>query len=132
MEILYKACDGEIFDTANECEAHENLLEMRGVKAFFANSAGETISLDDVIEDRDNIEDIVFIKYFSKDDYNKVCKLFDYYGITCPEDYAEDYSEPHCWYWDESIHYGGWVNLYERLGELERIKEIFDNFEKRG
>lgn len=134
MEILYKAFDGKIFNDEDECADYENLLEITGKPCgIFATTEGELFTAVDILQHRFAFEDAIFIYCENREAYRNAADLFDYYGSTFPEwsDLVDD-DVSRCWMWDETSHYGEWVDLDSRLWELEKLKKIYDKFTKRG
>ena len=130
MDYLYRAFDGIIFEEEDDCLAHERLIETKDANIYFADAEGEQITLEEIITQSVSVDDIAFIKCGTYEDYEKLCSLFDDFGVQCPEDWwkgNKNPSEARCWYWDESTGYGGWSNLRKRLEELERLKNIYEN-----
>ena len=71
------------------------------------------------------MEDIRYIKCTTYEDYEKMCNLFDQFGSIAPHDWGDMYTtDARCWYWDEGVGYGDWVNLRTRIDELEWLKDI--------
>jgi len=127
MEQIYRAFDGTIFEDEDDCLAYEQMAEVKGANIYFADVDGEQITLEEIITQAVSTDDIAFIKCGTYEDYEKLCNLFDEFGIQSPEDWDNyNTADAQCWYWDESTGYGEWANLRKRLTELERLKTIVE------
>jgi len=128
MDYLYRANDGTIFEEEEDCLAYERMAETKGANIYFADAEGEQITLEEIITQMVSVDDIAFIKCGTYEDYEKLCSLFDEFGVQCPEDWDNKNTvDAQCWYWDESTGYGEWSNLRKHLAELERLKTIYEN-----
>ena len=135
MEILYKACDGKIFDKEEDCAYYETLLEIGNKPcAIFADWRGRVFTLKEALNpDSSYSPDAVMYVYAANKNlwacaYN--C-LFEPYGIECPEwddSLADD--EPQAWLYDESC--DGWKTWESKVKDYFETKEIFDKMIKRG
>lgn len=130
MTELYRADDGTIFEDEEDCLIYERTCELKDANIYFANSVGEQITVEEIITQTISIEDIAFIKCATYEDYEKMCNLFDEFGVVCPEDWDDKNTrDAQCWYWADGETYydsGEWVNLRARINELERLKSIFE------
>ena len=137
MEILYKACDGQIFDSEEDCAYHETMLEI-GDKpcAIFADSHGKVFSLKDALTAGSGYSpDSVMYMYAKNREVFEIAReyLFDAFGITCPEwdaSLADD--EPQAWYFEDAYWSDGWKTWESKVQDYFETKEIFDKMMKRG
>ena len=128
MTELYKADDGTIFEDEDDCIAYERACEMKDTNIYFATADGEQITIEEIATQSVSVEDIYYIKCTTYEDYEKMCDLFDELGYMYPRDWGDrNTSDARCWYWDENVGYGDWVNLRTRIiNELEKLKSILE------
>lgn len=132
MTELYRADDGTIFEEEEDCLIYERTCEMKDANIYFADIHGEQITVEEIITQAVRIEDIIFIKCPTYEDYEKMCNFFEEFGTVYPEDWGDtNISETRCWYWsnsetDCSGSWGSWKNLRTRLDELENLKNILE------
>lgn len=135
MEILYRAGDGRIFETEEDCAYHETLLEI-GDKpcAIFADWRGHVFTLKDALNHESGYSPESVMYMFAANSDLWACArdyLFEPYGIECPDwDMSLANDEPQAWFYDES--YGGWKTWESKVKDYFETKEIFDKMMKRG
>ena len=88
MIELYKAFDGMIFEDEDDCLAYERMAETKDANIYFVDANGEQITLEEIITQTVSTDDIAFIKCGTYEDYEKLCNLFDEFGIQSPEDWG--------------------------------------------
>lgn len=128
METVYRSFDGKEFKTKYDCEKYEILGCIRNKPySMFADKDGTEISLDDFDSFRDCVTNVYYIVCRDYCDYLDVAAAFNYFKCTYPEWGGQrdvDNSIPHIWWW--SNHFDRWVDMKDRLGELEKQKTIYE------
>lgn len=136
MEQIYRAFDGTIFEYEDDCLRYERMLKYAGnTSLLFADLRGKYISMENLLNQEDSIEDICFIICKSYEGYKELCELFDEFGLNAPENWGDinDNETPRCWFWREDRYADGyWDTLYNVLEEAERLKNIFENLAEKG
>ena len=134
MEIIYRAFDGKDFDDEDECRTYELLTEFSNKpSAVFATTDGEIFTLKDILEEQYAIEDAIYIYCANYEAYNNTAEVFDEFGSTFPEwDSCAFLEISRCWMWDETVHYGSWVDLGEKLSRFDTMKKIYEKLAEKG
>ena len=128
METVYRSFDGKEFKTQYDCEKHELLKRIINKPySMFADKDGNEVSIDEFGFFRDIVTDIYYIVCQNYYDYLDVANAFNYCGCTSPEwDDQHEVSKltPHIWWWNN--HLDRWVDMRERLAQLEKQKAIYE------
>lgn len=136
MEIFYKACDGQIFDSEEDCAYHEILLEI-GDKhcAIFADWYGRIFTLKDALNSKNgySLEPNMYYMYAKNREAFESAReyLFEPYGLESPDwDVSLADDEPQAWFYDEND--CSWKTWASKIQDYFETKEIFDEMMKRG
>lgn len=135
MEILYRAYDGKMFDTEEDCAFYETLAEI-GDKpcAIFADWRGNIFTLKDALNYGSSYSpESVMYMYAKNFEVFETAReyLFEAYGIECPDwDVSLDDDEPQAWLYDEECN--EWKTWKSKVKEYFETKKIFDEMMKRG
>ena len=134
MEVIYRAFDGKCFEDEDECRTHELLTEFSSKpSAVFATKDGKLFTLKDILEEQYAIEDVIYLYCANYEAYKNTAEVFDDFGSTFPEwGNRVPYEVSRCWVWDETVSYGSWVDLEEKLFHLDTMKKIYEKLSKRG
>jgi hypothetical protein len=129
MEVIYKANDGKVFETEEECLKYESQLDeiMSNLSHIHMyDEYGNEITLDKNVEDWEySLQDVAFIEF----DTQKAIDCFASYAISqfglldIEHDIRRDVEpgERYFYDWDQDA----WRCLEDRYKKLNKIAQIF-------
>lgn len=128
-KVSYFECEicGKTFTNEADCRAHElthSLDDFPHNELMMWDRKGERITVEDIAENIDLIEDIRVVKTANKKAKDYLRSVFDKADMECPYDSDHYPDEDGLIYYDEDP--DDWVSLADKQAELDAIREKFD------
>lgn len=128
MEVIYKAFDGKEFEDDELCKQYELAAKLTTRSyPIFADKDGDIIPVADVVGNQKKGMDIYYIFCKNHDEYKNGNELLEEYGgYSGPRWNTKNkpFNKPCCWWWSNQK--DTWVDIEERLEELEKQKTIYE------
>jgi len=134
MEILYKACDGRIFDDEDDCANYEIMLDIADKAcALFATYQGKIFTIKDALSpDGEYGPEAVMYVYAPNLEAFATARdyIFEAYGLESPEwDFEAPDDAPQAWVYESKL--DGWKSWASMVQDFYETKEIFEKMKEK-